>query len=208
MKQLNNHYKAIVFDFGGVLIDWNPRHLYRKFFDGNDEAMEQFLVEIGFSEWNVRQDEGRSFAEAITELCGKFPQYTDLIRAYDERWEESVLGPIQPTVVILYALKQAGYLLYGLTNWSAETFQRFRPKHEFFSCFDTIIVSGEVKLLKPDPRIYTLLLDKTGRTAKECVFVDDSVANVAAAENLGFTGIKFESPQQLEGELRRLDLLR
>ncbi len=209
MESSANHYQpAIVFDFGGVLIDWNPRYLYNRLFDGDAIAMENFLDEVGFTAWNLQQDKGRSFAEAVAALRAQFPHYSDLIKAYDERWEESIKGPIWPTVDILRSLKDAGYLLYGLSNWSAEKFYLVRPKYEFFSWFDAIMVSGEVKLIKPDPRIFDLFLAKINRTASECVYIDDSLANVDAADRLGFTVIHFQSPEQLASDLRALGLLR
>ncbi len=207
MNEFKNLAPAIVFDFGGVLLDWNPRYLYRKLLDDDHEAVERFLNEVGFSEWNFRQDEGRPFAAAVAELSEQFPQHADLIRAYDERWEESIGGEIRPTVEILYALKRAGHSLYGLSNWSAETFRRIRHKHAFLDLFEAIVISGEVKVAKPDPRIYALLLDLVNRPAEECLFIDDSEANVAAASRLGFRTIRFVSPEQLAGELRRLGLL-
>jgi 2-haloacid dehalogenase len=207
MDELKNGAPAIVFDFGGVLLDWNPRYLYRKLFDDDHEAVERFLEEIGFSEWNLKQDEGRPFAAAVAELSGQFPQHADLIKAFDERWEESMGGEIQPTVEILYALKRAGHALYGLSNWSSETFRRIRHKYAFLELFDAIVLSGEVKVAKPDPRIYSVLLDKINRPAEECLFIDDSEANVAAARRLGFRTIRFESAEQLGSELRRLGLL-
>jgi 2-haloacid dehalogenase len=208
MDELKHGAPAIVFDFGGVLLDWNPRYLYRKLFDDDHEAVERFLDEIGFVEWNLKQDAGRPFAAAVAELSERFPQHADLIRAYDERWEESMGGEIQPTVEILYALKRDGHALYGLSNWSAETFRRIRHKYAFLELFDAIVLSGEVKVAKPDPRIYALLLDKINRPAKECLFIDDSEANVSAARRLGFWTIRFESPEQLGSELRRLGLLK
>ena len=208
MSQLRDRPPAIIFDFGGVLLDWNPHHLYRKLFGDDAEAVERFLTEIGFAEWNLEQDRGRPFATAVAEMSERFPHYADLIKAYDERWEESVAGPIQHTVDILYRLKQAGYSLYGLSNWSAETFRRVRHKHAFMELFEAILISGEVQLVKPDPRIYALLLGQIGRTAEECLFIDDSEANIAAASRLGFRTIRFESPRQLESELHRLGLLR
>jgi len=208
MNELKGRPPAIVFDFGGVLLDWNPRYLYRKLFDDDHEAVERFLNEIGFSEWNLKQDEGRPFAAAVTELSERFPHHADLIRAYDERWEESMGGEIQPSVEILHALKRAGHTLYGLSNWSAETFRRIRHKHAFMALFEAIVISGEVKLIKPDPRIYALLLDKVNRPAEECLFIDDSETNVTVAGRLGFQTIRFESPEQLSKELRRLGILK
>ncbi len=188
-------------------IDWDPRYLYRQFFDGDLEAVEQFLTRIGFTAWNLRQDQGRSFAIAVADLCAQFPQDAELIRAYDQRYEESIRGPIQPTVRILQALKQAGYPLYGLSNWPMEKFAIVRPKYEFFGWFEDIVISGEVKLAKPDPRIYALLLERIGRRAEDCLFIDDSSANISTADQLGFQTILYESPEQLETALRRLRLL-
>ncbi|MBA3711689.1 MAG: HAD family phosphatase [Pyrinomonadaceae bacterium] len=198
---------AIIFDFGGVLLDWNPRYLYRKLLGDSPDAMERFFTEIGFVEWNMQQDNGRPFAVAVTELSERFPHYAELIRAYDERWEESISGPIQPTIDILHSLKEAGYRLYGLSNWSAETFYRIQHKHTFLDWFDDIVISGEVRLVKPDPRIYTVLLERIGRRAEECLFIDDSEANIAAALQLGFRVIWFKSPELLAAELCRLGLL-
>jgi 2-haloacid dehalogenase len=207
MKSTNNQVKAIVFDFVGVLLDWDPRYLYRKIFNGDLEAMERFLTEIDFSTWNLQQDQGRPFADAVAELSRKYPHYAALIQAYNARWEESIGGPIQPTIEILRALKQARLPLYGLSNWSAEKFQFFRPKHEFFSWFDDILISGEVKLVKPDPRIFTVFLERIGRSAAECLLIDDSQANLTVAARLGFKTILFKSPEQLEAELKQLGLL-
>ncbi len=208
MDRLNHRYGDIIFDFGGVLIDWNPRYLYRKFFDGDAASMERFLAEVGFIEWNLQQDIGRPFAEGIADLCERFPAYAGLIKAYDERWEESIGGLIQPTVAILRRLKQAGFRLHGLSNWSVEKYELVRPKYEFFSWFDTILVSGEVKLIKPDPRIYAVLLERIGRKPEECLFVDDSQVNITTADQLGFKTIHFQSPEKLEDELRGLGVLR
>ncbi len=198
---------ALIFDFGGVLVDWNPRHLYRKLFDGDTAAMEAFLSEIHFTEWNIEQDRGRSFAEGVATLCAQFPQRARLIRAYDERWEESIPGLIQPTVDLLQPLKHNGCPLYGLTNSSAEKFALARQKYPFLGWFDYILVSGEVKLVKPDARIYLLLLKKINRRAADCIFIDDSAVNTLAARQLGFQTIHFQSPEQLKAELIQMELL-
>jgi len=208
MYQPNNHIRAIVFDFGGVLLDWNPRYLYRKLFNGDSSRMERFLTEIDFVGWNFQQDKGRPFAVAVAELSAQFPQYADLIKAYSERWEESIAGPIEATVDILQELKRAGYPLYGLSNWSLETYQRVRTKYPFFKLFETILVSGEVQLAKPDPRLFTLFLERIGRLAEECLLIDDSHVNIEAAQQMGFSTIQFESSSQLEQDLQRLGILR
>ena len=207
MDKLNLHNTVIVFDFGGVLLDWNPRHLYRKLFDGDSAAMERLLTETDFHAWNLQQDAGRPFAVAVAELSQRFPQYASLIRAYPQRYAESIAGPIQGTVELLDRLKGDGYRLYGLSNWSTETFQQVRNKFAFLSWFEAILLSGEVKLLKPDPRIFALFLQRIGRTAQECLLIDDSQANIAAAHQMGFMTIRFESPAQLESELYQRRLL-
>ena len=208
MGQTHPIYSSVVFDFGGVLVDWDARYLYRKFFNGDSAALERFLSEVHFLEWNLQQDKGRSFAAGVAELSAQFPHYADLIQAYDQRWEESISGPIQSAVDILRLLKEAGYHLYGMTNWSSEKFYQVRPKYEFFSWFETIVVSGEVKLIKPDRRIFELFLAKIDRTAAECVYIDDSAVNVVAAAQLGFKTIHFESPEQLKVALHELGVLR
>jgi 2-haloacid dehalogenase len=204
---LPTRIRAIVVDFGGVLIDWNPRYLYRKLFPGNDAAMESFLAEIGFAEWNQQQDAGRAFSLAVTELVKRFPSYADLIQAYDERWEESIAGPLQGTVDLLLPLQQAGLELHGLSNWSSEKFAAVRTKYSFFQLFATILLSGDVQLIKPDPRIFEALLERIGRSASECLLIDDSEENISTARSLGFETIRFESPDQLRRELQQRGLL-
>lgn len=208
MDHHNSKIQAVVFDFGGVLLDWNPRYLYRKLFNGDAEAMERFLVEIGFSQWNIEQDKGRPFAEAIPELTAKFPQYSDLIKAYEQRWDESIAGPIHGTVDVLRTLKETHhYALYALSNWSTETFYRVHAQYDFLRWFETIVLSGEVKIIKPDPRIFQVLLERTGRKAEACVFIDDSATNIEVAQQLGFTTVRFESPAQLVTDLHKLNVL-
>jgi 2-haloacid dehalogenase len=207
MNSKENHpTPAIIFDFGNVLVDWDPRYLYRQFFP-DDQAIERFLLEINFHDWNLRQDLGRPFAEAVAELCQQFPHYCELIRAYDTRWEESLGGPIWPSVEILRQLKAQGCALYGLSNWSAEKFNLVGSKYEFFGWFQAIVLSGEVGLVKPNPRIYQLLLEKIRRPAEECLLVDDSLKNIDAARQLGFQTIHFRSAAQLESDLIEQSIL-
>ncbi len=201
-----NPRPALVFDLGGVLIDWNPRYLYRRYFPGDPQAVEHFLSETGFFEWNVTQDAGRPFAEALPEICARFPHYAELFRAYDEYYEETISGPIQPSVEILRELKQAGYPMYALSNWPAEKYYRVRPRYDFLAWFDGTIISGDVKLIKPDPRIFALTLERIGRPAAECIFIDDSDGNVAAAAALGFQVIRYRSPEELRVELAGLGI--
>ncbi len=187
---------VIVFDLGAVLIDWNPRHLYRKLFD--DEAeMEAFLRDICTPEWNAEQDRGRSWAEAVDLLTAEHPDHKALIHAYKDRWEEMMVGPIQGTVDILDRLKNDGYEIHALTNWSAETFPIARARFGFLAQFETILVSGEERLKKPDARIFDLLLTRIGHPAERCVFIDDSAKNIEAAAKLGFDAILFEGAEKL-----------
>ena len=204
---MNSSIKAIIFDFGGVVINWDPRRVFRKFFPEGEQAMENFMREIGFSEWNLRQDEGYPFEQAVHDLSAQFPQYAHIIRAYDVDWEESITGIIPETVELLRRLKEAGYRLYGLTNWNHAKFSLVRNKYEFFSLFEEIIVSGEVKLIKPDPAIYRLLMERIHLRPRDCLMIDDSAGNVTASQNIGFRTIHYTSPDQLEAELHRLDLL-
>jgi 2-haloacid dehalogenase len=197
---------AVVFDLGGVLIDWNPRHLYRSLFD--DEAdMEAFLAEVTTQEWNARQDAGRAWSEAIEELAARHPDRRELIEAYRRRWPEMLDGAIEGTVEIVRELHGRGVRLYALTNWSAETFPLARPMFEFFDWFDGIVISGEVRLVKPDPRIFAHLLERFGLEPGSTVFVDDSDANVRSATEAGLVSIRFVDPAQLRGELVALGLL-
>jgi 2-haloacid dehalogenase len=191
---------AIIFDFGGVLISWDPRFLYRKLF-ATEEEIETFLEETGFFEWNLQQDAGRTFEEAVAELCALYPQHCAMISAYDQRYEESIGGSVVETVEILRSLKDAGYPLYGLSNWPDEKFRQVRHKFPFFEWFDDIIISGAVQLAKPDPRIFTLTLERIGRHAQECIFIDDSTKNIEVAQGMGFRTIHFQSPLQLEQDL-------
>jgi 2-haloacid dehalogenase len=188
---------TLIFDFGGVLIEWDPRNLYRRYFDA-PQAMEQFLAEVDFMGWNAHQDKGRSFVEGVAELTARFPQYAPLIHAYHEHWEESIGEPITATINIVKRLKQAGWPVYGLSNWSTETFPIVRQKHDFFDLLDGYLISGEVKLVKPDPAIFQVMLDKIGRTAQECLFIDDSLPNIETARRLGFACIHYQSPILLE----------
>ncbi len=196
----------VVFDLGGVLIDWDPRRAYRHLLP-DDAAIEEFLATVCTPDWNYKQDAGRSIAEAEAELIARFPDKERLIRAYYEGHEISISGAIQGTVDILETLHAKGTPLYALTNWSAETFPRTRPRFAFFERFRHVAVSGELKLAKPDPAIYRHLLGVIGAPPAQCVFVDDSAKNVAAARELGMRALRFESPERLAVDFRALGLL-
>jgi 2-haloacid dehalogenase len=192
---------AIVFDFGNVLVDWNPRYLYRKLFAGDEAGMERFLADVDFHSFARQYDVERPPAEIIGEYSARFPQYAPLFQAYEERFLESIGGPIQPSVDLLYGLKRAGYPLYGLSNWSGVKFRLYRNGNAFFDLFDDMVISGDVRVIKPDPRIFEILLQRAGRRAQECIFIDDHLPNVEAARQLGFRAIQFRSAEQLRAEL-------
>ncbi len=187
-------------------MDWDPYYLYSKILGDDRQVVEVFFKTVDFFGWNQKQDSGRSVAEGTVELSARFPQYSELIRAYDERYLESLGGAIQPVVEILRTLKEAGYPLYVLSNWPAEKFALVRPQYPFFEWFDDLVISGEVGLAKPDKAIFDLLLERIMRAACECLFIDDHDGNINAARDLGFQTILFQSPQQLEAELRRIGI--
>ncbi len=195
-----------VFDLGGVLVDWNPRYLYRKLFGGDDAAMEHFLANICTSEWNLQQDAGRSFAEGCALLKSQHPNYAEFIDAWFGRHHEMVAGPISGTVEILAALRAREVPLYALSNWSAETFPAARRRFDFLQWFRGILLSGEVRLIKPDRRIFQLFLDTFGIDAARAIYVDDLLPNVEAARTLGMHGILFTDPAQLRQELAKIGL--
>ncbi|KAF1067190.1 MAG: Alpha-D-glucose 1-phosphate phosphatase YihX [Pseudomonas citronellolis] len=195
---------AVVFDLGNVLIDWNPRYLYRQLFDGDEAAMEYFLAEVCHSAWNEEQDAGRSFADGIAEAIGRHPHEAERIRAYYTRWEETLGGPMADTLAILEELRGGEQRLLALTNWSAETFPVALQRYEFLSWFEDIVVSGREKLKKPDPAIFQLLLQRAALEPAATVFIDDSPRNVAAARALGIQALHFTSAAQLRQDLREL----
>ena len=199
--------RVVVFDLGGVLLEWNPRHLYRKLFAGDDDAMEAFLGNVCTDAWNERQDAGRSFADGVAELLPKHPQHAQLIEAFGARFDEMIPGPIDDTVAVLHELKRAGVPVYALTNWSSETFPSQRRRFPFLALFDGIVVSGDEGVIKPDPRIFRILLERYDVAAGDAVFIDDVPANAAAAATLGIHGIHFRSAALLRAGLAMLGLL-
>jgi len=198
---------TIIFDYGNVLLEWDPRFVYERYFPDDPEGMERFFREVNFMEWNAQQDKGRTFKEGVAALSKQFPQHSHLIQAYHDHWKDSIGGSISGTVDIMKQLKEAGYKLYGLSNWSAETFPYAREKYDFFALFDDMVISGEVGHAKPDPRIFQILLDRIGRPTQECLFIDDSLTNIQQAREMGFPAIHFQSPEQLKASLHQLKIL-
>ena len=193
--------EAVVFDFGGVLIDWNPRYLYKKIFQ-DEKEMEYFLTQVCTTEWNADLDKGKSFRQSVKELSLVYPQYAEQIELYDLRWEEMCGKVVQDSVDLLYRLKKH-YPLYGLTNWSEEKFALTRPKHDFFDLFDGIVISGVEKEIKPEPRLFEILIERYGLNPEKTIFTDDSLPNIKTAEKMGFQAIRFENPEKLEEALRK-----
>ena len=197
--------RTVVFDLGGVLIDWDPRYLYRKIFDDEDRV-EWFLSTVCTPDWNEQQDAGRPFAEGIAERTEAYPDYQDEIEAYFARWTEMLGGPIDGTVDLLETLDAQEIPLYALTNWSAETF-RHTAAYDFMDRFRGIIVSGREGVKKPDPQIFRLLVARFGLTPAETLFIDDSPRNVAGARAAGLQAVGFDSPDQLRADLAERGLL-
>ena len=197
---------TVIFDLGGVLIDWNPRHLYRKLI-ADDGERERFLAEVCSPDWNLQQDYGRPIAEANAVLIERFPEQRDLIEAFYGRWDEMLAGAIDDTVAILEQLDDRGVKLYALTNWSAETYPRAEPRFPFLQRFRHVAVSGRQKMGKPDPRFYQHLFEVGGIEPRRAVFIDDSPKNVAAGAALGLTAIHFTAASDLAHRLSVLGLL-
>lgn len=193
--------KNIVFDFGGVLVDWNPHHLYDKYF-GSVEKAEWFLNNICLYSWNIQMDGGKPFAEGVAELQAEYPEWSEAIAIYHTRWIEMMGGEIAGMADIVKRLKEAGYGVYGLTNWSSETFPLVKDKYAIFKQLDGMVVSGEEHLLKPDAAIYMCLLERYNLQAEESLFVDDNADNVTGARNVGMKAVRFTSVAELERELK------
>jgi 2-haloacid dehalogenase len=200
-----NNINTIIFDFGGVLIDWNPRYMYRDEFEESSE-MEHFLSNVCTDDWNLQQDNGRSLAEGTRILQDRFPEHALKIRLYYDQWEKMIKGDIPQNVILLRRLKEK-YKLYGLTNWSAETFQIVFKRYSFFNLFDGIVISGEEKLIKPDKRIFELILERYHLEAKNALFIDDNLNNIQAAKEIGFTTVHVQEKTDLKTELHALGLL-
>jgi 2-haloacid dehalogenase len=197
----NTNVETIIFDLGGVLIDWNPRYLYRKIFN-TEEEITWFLENICTPEWNDQQDAGRPFEEATEELVKKFPEHEVAIRAWYGRWHETISGSIDGTVEILKQIKDSKkYRLLALTNWSAQTFPWALDNFEFLHWFEGIVVSGVEKTRKPFPEFYQILFDRYQINPAKAIFIDDNYKNVIGANEVGLPTIHFQSAEQLKIEM-------
>lgn len=200
--------KNIIFDLGGVLIDWNPEYVYLDAFKGNRKKMEKFFDEVCTFDWNENQDAGYPLANATEDRIALFPEQADLIRMYYGRWEEMLRGSISGTVSILKKIvSNNDYRVFALTNWSAETFPIALKRFDFLHWFEGIVVSGTEKTRKPFPEIYETTLERYDLKACESIFIDDNERNVAAANQLGIQTIKFLNPHQLEKDLKTKEIL-
>ena len=201
---MNISVDTIIFDLGGVLIDWNPRYVYRKIFKTEEET-EWFLENVTTSEWNENQDAGYPLHKATEELVAKHPEWEPEIKAYYGRWLEMLGDQIHETVEILQQLKKTGkYKLYALTNWSAETFPHALERFEFFKLFDGVVVSGEEKMKKPSAAFYKIIIDRYHLDPSKTIFIDDSIRNIKGAEAVDITGIHFQNPPQLKEALQQI----
>ena len=198
---------TVLFDLGAVLVDWNPRYLYRPLFNGDETAMEHFLAEIAPPWWNLEIDAGKTFEQAVAERIRAHPEHADMIALWKDGWEKMLRDEIAGSVEILGELRGKGHRLHALTNWSAETFPIARRRFEFLKWFEDIVVSGEVGLAKPDPRIFALTIERCRLEPARTVFIDDSLRNVEAGRNAGLHALHFRDPHQLRADLTRLGML-
>lgn len=196
---------AVIFDIGGVLLDWDPRYLYRHLFS-DPAAMEDFLRRICTPDWHHRHDLGEDIRESCERLARQHPGHADAIMAWAERGEDMVAGQFGETVAVLGTLKAAGVRCYALSNMEPAAFTARRARFPFFGWFDGMVISGLEGVAKPDPRIFRLLLDRHRLDPRTCVFVDDSPRNVEVASSLGMTALRYESPGLLRAGLRGLGL--
>lgn len=200
-RQNVTNIQAVIFDLGGVVIEWNPATVYREMFSGDQEKVDDFLTRICNQDWNEQQDAGRSTTEGTAELVAKFPEWEKEIRAFYGRWIEMIRGPIPGTAAILDELAARGMPLYALSNWSAELFPLVRYKYREFDLFKKIFLSGDYGLIKPDERYYRIALREIGLPVENLIFIDDNPTNVAGAERLGLKSLLFKNADRLRADL-------
>ncbi|MBC7902749.1 MAG: HAD family phosphatase [Gemmatimonadaceae bacterium] len=204
---MSKEIKNIIFDLGGVLIDWNPRYVYRDIFK-TDKEIDWFFDNVCTADWNEEQDAGRLLSVATEELVETHKEWEKEIRAFYDRWEEMLGGPIQETVDIFRELKESGrFKFYALTNWSGETFPVALRKFDFLHWFDGRLVSGDEKMRKPFPEFYKLLLDRFQLDAGSALFIDDNMRNIEAAKKIGIESIRFRNAGELREQLADLHII-
>ena len=202
---MNHHQTIPVFDIGNVLIRWDPRSLYRQLI-ADEAEREHFLTHVCSGQWNLEMDGGKPFAQGVTERIALFPEKADLIRAFDERWLETLDGAIEGTVTILEELRAKQIPTYAITNFSGEKFALASRHFPFLASFDGVVVSAHERVLKPDRRIYEILCARHGLAPGQCLFIDDSRPNVEAAQAFGMRGHHFTAPGRLRTALKAAGL--
>jgi 2-haloacid dehalogenase len=195
---------VLIFDLGGVVLDWNPRHLYRKLIP-DEVAREWFLTEVCSPAWNLQMDTGKPSAEAVAELSARFPDQAGLISAYWDRWPEMLGGPIPGTSELVAELAKSGRELYAISNFNGEVWPATVDAFPVLNCFKDIVISSFVGVCKPDPRIFALALRRFGVAARDCLFIDDVAANVAGAQAAGIAAVQFTSAAALRSLLACAD---
>ena len=199
--------KNIIFDFGGVLVDWNPHYLFDKYFNDINES-NYFVENVCNSEWNAEMDGGKPFEQAVRERSTMFPKYAEALRLYQTNWMDTMGEEIPGMYDLIKSLKANGFpVIYGLTNWSAETFPTVQKTYRIFSLIDKIVVSGEVKQLKPNPEIFYTLLNKFDLKPEESLFIDDNIKNVEGAKAVGINAVLFRGVEKLREDLKNLRVL-
>ena len=193
-------YMKFLFDLGGVFFDWDPNHFYKDIFE-NEQERKYFLTEVCNDEWNIQQDAGRTIADAESEIIPKFPHYEKEIKMYYKNHRKMIRGTFDLSIKVLEKLKKLNYASYVLSNWSAETFIDMTDDYPFLKLFDGLLISGEDKLMKPDPAIYKLAINRFNLIPRETVFIDDKLENIEVANNLYLNTIHLTDPQKIESEI-------
>jgi len=200
-------YDGVIFDLGGVVIDWNPMHLYRKLFAGDEAKAADFLARICPPAWNEKQDAGRDLEAAAAERIAIYPEWEPEIRAFYGRWSEMIGGLVPGTAEVMRELKAAGLRLFALSNWNSITFARVRRRFAELDLFEHIVLSGDHGCIKPDARLYRIALERYGLPPGRLLFIDDNPVNIAAGEALGIGGLLFAGADKLRDDLCQRGLL-
>lgn len=200
---MRQNIEAVIFDFGNVLVKWDPLAIFERYFPTEDAARE-FMDEVGFFDWNAQLDAGRPFQEGVAELTARFPHHRQAIEGYHAHWEASITEVFHGTIKILHKLKRLGFRLFVLSNFSLETFPKMQERYKFLELFDEIFLSAQFKTVKPGVEIYQIALERIRLPAAACIFIDDSEPNILTANKLGFRTIAFRSPALLDQELGKL----
>ena len=195
---------TVLYDLGGVLIDWSPRYLFARHFPGDEPGLDHFLTHVCPSDWNVAMDAGKPVHVAMAERVAAHPEHEGMIRRWFDEWPAMMSGPVPGAVDILREMKERGLRLYALTNWSADTFHHAQSKFDFLGWFEDIVVSGRIGMIKPDPQIFRHAIDQCGLDPARTLFIDDSAKNTAAAATLGFHVHHFTDAGTLRAHIAQL----